>query len=98
MTAALQETETMTDVTISHELIRDICYRMGWEPEDADSFIQLAEEGEPGRLRASIRQYWRWDYRGSELRENVRRACPAATLEEFNAAADEVWADLEAAP
>ena len=88
----------MTTVSISRELIHDICYRMGWEPEDAESFIQLAEEGEPGRLRAAIRQYWSWDYRGTELHKVVRRACPAATLEEYNAAADAVWAEVEATP
>lgn len=33
----------MTDVTISHEKIRDIIYNMGWEPEDAETFIKLAE-------------------------------------------------------
>lgn len=63
------------------------------EPEDADSFIQLAEEGKPGMLRAAFRRYWRWDYRGSELREKVRRDCPRVTLEEFNAAADAAWAE-----
>ena len=35
----------MTYVTISHDEIRDIiCNKMGWEPEDAETFIKLAEE------------------------------------------------------
>ena len=89
----------MTDVTISHELIRDIiCNQMSWEPVDAESFIQLAEEGEPGALRAAIRQHWLWGYRGPELHSAVRHFYPTATLEEYNTAADAVSAEVKGTP
>ena len=45
-------------------------------------------------LRSSMRRQWAAGLRPPELQHAVRRDCPTATLEEFNAAADVVWAEL----
>ena len=43
-------------------------------------------------LRASISRHWNAGLRSPEFQHAVRRDCPAATLGEFNDAADTVWA------
>ena len=86
----------MTDVTISHERIYDIiCNRMGWEPEDAESFIRLAESNDDETLHASMRYHWQAGLRPPEFQWAVRRDFPSVTLGDFNTAAGEVWSELE---
>ena len=88
MTAALQENDNMTDVTISHDDIRDIFLnRMGLEQIDVESFIKCAEETRDEKLHHLVRQYSRCGYRGPELYERVRFQFPTATLDECKTAA-----------
>lgn len=47
------------------------------------------------QLRSSMRRHWAAALRPPEFSHAVLRDCPGATLEEFNAAADAVWADLK---
>ena len=45
------------------------------------------------QLRSSMGRHWAAGLRPPEIQHAVRRDCPGATLEEFNAAADAVWDD-----
>lgn len=45
-------------------------------------------------LRASMRRRWKEGLRPPEFQHAVRRDCPAATLQEFQTAAEVVWAEL----
>ena len=59
--------------------------------------IGLPDNGEVNvsdKLKQSMRTHWGKGLRSAEFHKAVRADCPAATLEEFNAAADEVWEDV----
>ncbi len=45
-------------------------------------------------LCGSMRRHWRAGARPPEFQQAVRGDCPEATLFEFNAAADLVWAEI----
>ena len=78
----------------------------GWRDEDEATWernrLKLAEymtvepmrRGTAEQLRASMRRHWMAGLRPPEFQQAVRRDCPAATLDGFNAAIDEVWAEL----
>ena len=51
--------------------------------------VPIAEE-----LCASMRRHWTAGLRPPEFQRAVRRDCPTATLDGFNAATDVVWAEL----
>ena len=46
------------------------------------------------KLLASMHRHWADGLRHPEFHNAVRDDCPDATLAQFNAAADEVWAEL----
>ena len=60
MTAAKPRWARRVTVALTRSQVESILYDMGWEPEDAAAFWQLArrESRNPGCLDRARRKYW----------------------------------------